>query len=418
MVTHDACNRWGDRRASGRGISWRSRARVHRSLLKWVGLRLKVTGGNQWVTATASRSVQGHSASRSRSGIGYSVGGKALRVTKRADGRIQSTAHILPGLSYTSSTHRGRSSTRTTSNPGRSAGQITASASLRSQQADNIAEFTALITSLHKQPYPPATQPQIPPPIPVDRAALGLALKRQSTTTISWWRISTRRTARKAALASVPSVAAEQDAAAQAAYIERVRQSESEWRSLLVNDPGSVEAALHAAFAHHEFPVATMVFHVGNAAVGLIYPGLDIIPESKPSTTATGRPTVAKRTKTECNTLYAEAISSATIATVRKALAAAPALVEVSIVVARESGSGLEPLYFGRFTSANMVNFLTTQDPLAVITAASSQGLDTRGQTHEIVAITPVGDDELSAILTRTAHVLAQQRASTTAPTD
>jgi hypothetical protein len=337
----------------------------------------------------------------SKRGIGYSVGGKHLRVTKRADGRTQTTAHLAPGLSYSTSTHRAPPR----SHP--SAGRISTATSVRSQQANQIAQFTALITTLHAKPHPPATQPQIPPPIPVDREALAVTLKRQAAVGISWWRVGARRAARKAALASVPAVAAEQEATAQTVHVQRVSESETEWRALMANDPAAVEAALEAAFADHELSVAAMVFEPATAALALVYPDIAVIPESKPATTAGGRPTLAKRTKTERNTLYCEAISSATVATVFKAFAAAPALTEVSVVVARQTGADLEPLYFGRFSAARMANVQPGQDPLSVITAACWQGLTTRGQAHELVPIQPAGDDELSAILTRASHILA-----------
>jgi hypothetical protein len=349
----------------------------------------------------------------SKRGIGYSVGGKHLRVTKRADGRTQTTAHLAPGISYTASSHSGRGARTTTSSHASRprTGLITPAASLRAQQVDKIAEFTALITGLHRRPYPQATEPEISPPMLVDRTALAVALSRQAAAGIPQWRFGARRAARNAALATVPTVAAEQDATAQAAYAQRVGQGQAEWRALLANDPLAVKAALDAAFADDEFSVATMVFAAGTAAIGLVYPGVDLIPESKPSTTAAGRPTLAKRTKTERNALYCEAISSAAIATVLKAHAAAPALTEVSVVVARHGGSGLEALYFGRFGAANMASFVPSQDPLSVMTAASIQGFATRGQAHDLVAITSAGDDELTAILTRTSNELAEHQA-------
>jgi Protein of unknown function (DUF4236) len=346
----------------------------------------------------------------SKRGIGYSVGGKHLRVTKRADGRTQTTAHVAPGLSYTSSSHRSGSAHTTTARRSYStAGQITTAASVRSQQANQIAEFTTRITTLHTKPRPPATERYITAPLPVDRAALAVTLTREATSAIAWWRFGARRAAKRDALAGLPGVAAQQDAAAQAVYAEQVSQSAAEWRALMANDPATVEAALDAAFADHELSVVSMVFEMGTAALALLYPGVDLIPESKPSTTAAGRPTLAKRTKTERNALYWQAISSATIAAVLKALAAAPALTDVSVVVARENGPALEALYLGHFSAARMANVQPDQDPVAVMAAACSQGLQTHGQTHELVSIQPAGDDELSAILTRAAHALAQR---------
>jgi hypothetical protein len=49
----------------------------------------------------------------SKSGVGYSVGGKGYRVTKRADGRIQQTASLPgTGIGYTSSVNSSKRSRR------------------------------------------------------------------------------------------------------------------------------------------------------------------------------------------------------------------------------------------------------------------------------------------------------------------
>src|SRR6266702_1103922 len=97
----------------------------------------------------------------SKSGIGYSVGGKGVRVTKRARGGVQTTLHAPgTGLSYSASTSTGnwkRSKPQLSDNPPASAANTAAVASksrrFRRRASSNTPGF-------ERQPTMPQPTPQ------------------------------------------------------------------------------------------------------------------------------------------------------------------------------------------------------------------------------------------------------------------
>lgn len=92
-----------------------------------------------------------------------------------------------------------------------------------------------------------------------------------------------------------------------------------------LNEPDVAIAALERAFADNEAPAAPIDCEGDRTTVVMEFqPREAIVPERKPARTPTGKPTLKKRTKTEINRLYLEALGSNVLATVKETFAVAP----------------------------------------------------------------------------------------------
>ena len=123
---------------------------------------------------------------------------------------------------------------------------------------------------------------------------------------------------------------------------EAVQATRFGWAALLANDSDAVLEALEAAFADNEAPAAAVNCVGAEVVAVMMAPALDLIPDQTPALTPTGKPTLKRRTQRERNDLYVAHIASNVLATAKEALAAAPALEAVTIlVVRREQAAGL-----------------------------------------------------------------------------
>ncbi len=323
----------------------------------------------------------------SKRGISYSVGGKGARLTKRADGRIQSTAHLAPGLSYTSTTHSHtrKQGAASRQNVGTS---VSGAAQARAQAARTIIEATEFLTTFHHRDYPEATEPVVPPPAPVDQRAVARELSKQAAKDINWWHRFQRRHAKGEALASLPTVVTQREAQAASAHAEDLRAAQAAWNALMANDASAVVEAVTDAFRGYEVQTCALASdNPGHAAIALVYSGIEVIPEQKAGTTGTGRPTLVKRSQTERNTLYMQAMCSMIVDACRKAVAAAPRINELGVAMMRKTPIDIEPLYFGQFPGPSIREFTSTTDPVRAANTFAVEAFRTRGQAHEVVSL-------------------------------
>jgi hypothetical protein len=101
-------------------------------------------------------------------------------------------------------------------------------------------------------------------------------------------------------------------------------QVDRDWQRLQANDPEVTLDALEQAFADNEAPAAAIDCEGDHTTVVMQFVGPEaIIPEKKPARTPTGKQTLKKRTKTEINALYLQALGSNVLATVKEAFAVA-----------------------------------------------------------------------------------------------
>ncbi len=81
----------------------------------------------------------------------------------------------------------------------------------------------------------------------------------------------------------------------------------------------------------------------GRATVVMLFGPVSAMPDQVAAVTPTGRPTLHKRSAADRNALYARALASTVLATVREAYAVAPALLDVRIVVVRRDVDASDP---------------------------------------------------------------------------
>ena len=111
---------------------------------------------------------------------------------------------------------------------------------------------------------------------------------------------------------------------------------DEEWRQLNANDPTITLSIIEQAFADNEAPAAAIDCDGDRTTVVMQFVQPEaIVPERKPAHTPTGKRTLKKRTKTEVNALYLQALGSNVLATVKEAFAVAPGTNVVQMLVVR-----------------------------------------------------------------------------------
>lgn len=334
----------------------------------------------------------------SKRGIGYSLGGKRARITHRADGRSQSTAHIAPGLSYTSTSHKHRTKTRRASSTTKSrvTDTVPSAATQRADLATSIQHHIETITSYHHRAYAEVTGPIVVPPTSVNAVEVSKRMVKDSTRRFKRWEFSKRRKAKAEALSAVPARIAQLEVESTAENTRLVEKAQARWEGLVRNDPSVVQAAIREAFADYEVPTFVTVGQDEKAAICIIYPSLEIIPEQKATTTGAGRLTVAKRSQTERNEVYLEAVSSLVVDASKRALAASPRLDQIGVAVFRATGAskgaatsvGLpEPILYAEFPSADVRTFTALTNALQAVRDHAIEGFQIHGRTHEVESL-------------------------------
>jgi hypothetical protein len=133
------------------------------------------------------------------------------------------------------------------------------------------------------------------------------------------------------------------------------KELDAEWERLEANDPMTTIAVLETAFADNHSPAAPLDCEGDRTTVAMQFPQPDeVVPERKPAITPGGKRTLKKRTKTEANALYLEALGSNVLATAKEAFAAAPGTEVVQMVVIRRETDNrhvgeLAAIYAGEF---------------------------------------------------------------------
>jgi hypothetical protein len=163
-----------------------------------------------------------------------------------------------------------------------------------------------------------------------------------------------------------------------------------DWQKLQANDPAVTLAALEQAFADNEAPATAIDCEGDHTTVVMqfVNPGA-IIPEKKPARTPTGKRTLKKRTKTEINALYLQALGSNVLATVKEAFAVAPGTEVVQLIVVRDeatssSPGGLDVIYLGEFGRSGFAGASGARDPGRSLEMAANAVLNLKGRTEEV----------------------------------
>jgi hypothetical protein len=203
---------------------------------------------------------------------------------------------------------------------------------------------------------------------------------------------------------TVLKVAAEKErrSAARAKDQERL---DNQWDLLNANDPDITLAALEQAFADNQAPAAAIDCDGPRTTVVMQFVTPEaIVPERKPARTPTGKPTLKKRTKTEINALYLQALGSSVLATVKEAFAVAPGTDVVQILVIRQESDKKHAghwaaIYVGEFDRATFAAASGRRDPASSLTVAGDAVLNLKGQTEAVSPIALKDRPDLANVL-------------------
>jgi hypothetical protein len=181
---------------------------------------------------------------------------------------------------------------------------------------------------------------------------------------------------------------------------------DDEWQKLNANDPSVTLSVLEEAFADNEAPAAAIDCDGDRTTVVMQFvPPEAIVPERKPSRTPTGKRTLKKRTKTEINALYLEALGSNVLATVKETFAVAPGTEVVQILVVRRETDKkhvgeLAAIYVGEFDRTVYAGASGARNPRRALELAAESVLNLKGKTEVVSPIDLAGDEDLSSVLT------------------
>jgi hypothetical protein len=199
-------------------------------------------------------------------------------------------------------------------------------------------------------------------------------------------------------------VAAEKDRLAAARAAEQARKDQ-EWERLNANDPNVTLGVLEQAFADNEAPAAAIDCDGPRTTVVMqfVEPNA-IVPERKPARTPTGKPTLKKRTKTEINALYLQALGSNVLATVKEAFAVAPGTNVIQVLVVRREtdkkhAGQLAVIYVGEFDRGSYASASGARDPSRAIAMASEAALNLKGKTEAVSPIDLADRGDLALVL-------------------
>jgi hypothetical protein len=181
--------------------------------------------------------------------------------------------------------------------------------------------------------------------------------------------------------------------------------ADRDWERLKANDPELTLAALEQAFADNEAPAAAIDCDGDHTTVLMQFVAPEaIVPERRPGRTPTGKPTLKKRTKTEINALYLQALGSNVLATVKEAFAVAPGTQVVQLMVIRREtdkrhAGELAAIYLGEFDRAGFAAASGARDPARSLSRAAEAVLNLKGQTAAVSPIDLSGREDLVEVL-------------------
>jgi hypothetical protein len=217
-----------------------------------------------------------------------------------------------------------------------------------------------------------------------------------------WSRLSE---ARARVANELPLKATEEKDRRVAARAEEQEHLDEYWRRLNANDPDVTLAVLEQAFADNEAPGAAIDCDGPRTTVVMQFvPPEAIVPEQKPARTPSGKPTLKKRTKTEINALYQQALGSNVLATVKEAFAVAPGTEVVQMLVVRHEASEaregeLACIYVGEFDRATFASASGSRDPAVALSLSNEAVLNLKGKTEAVSPIVLDGRPDLAKVL-------------------
>jgi HEAT repeat protein len=184
------------------------------------------------------------------------------------------------------------------------------------------------------------------------------------------------------------------------------------WQRLTSNDPATVISALEAGFADNGAAATPIDCEGDKATVTVLYGHPDLIPDRTPALTASGKPTLHKRTKSNRNELYLHSLASNVLATVKEGLAVCPSLGAITVLVVRRDplktgGERLAAVYAATFTRDALAGTSwRTLDLAAALEQPADWCLNLKGQASLVAPLDLSEESDLQGVLEHLAKIL------------
>jgi hypothetical protein len=290
-------------------------------------------------------------------GLRTSIGPRAARVHVGA-GRTTFSTGVGP-VTLSTSAGRSRSGARRPS-AGCYHRQLSASpaAAAKAAEARRLAGIFQQLLDVHRADFPPAQRPLAPPPAEPDAEGIRRRHREAATAGLGFFQRAARRTARE--LADQQAEGEIQALHAQGARVRADHQAQLDawWGDLRRNHPETVIGALAEAFEDNEAAAAPLGVEGDEVALVVLAPPESVVPERMPGTTAAGNLSLRRLPKGERAAHYTQVVLGHVVVTVKEALAVAPGIQGVRVVVLRPAGTDaygrprLDCVVAGRWTRA------------------------------------------------------------------
>jgi len=262
-------------------------------------------------------------------GLRASVGPRAARVHFGAGGPGVSTGAGPVTLYHSVGGGRGRRSGPSRTSIAAYERQVRQAQ--KREQAQELRTAFEHILTIHRQEFAPASPPVAPTSPPVGEEAIRRRFEDEALRGIGRLQRSARATARERAAAAAAWEIQQEKSKREQVRAALQRQLDEQWQRLLANDPDVVAATLTEAFEDNEAFAAAVGVHGDEAAVVVLVPSFDIIPERMPKLTEAGNLSLAKLGKRERNDYYTLLVCGHVLVAVRETLALAPAIGSVRV---------------------------------------------------------------------------------------
>lgn len=199
-----------------------------------------------------------------------------------------------------------------------------------------MADAIGAILDLHRATFPEATAPvATPPQLPTYEQVLARTT-RAATAGIGWFHRRARAEATQRATAAAQAEFAGLQTDAKQRYAEEQQRLAEWWKQLLANEPHHVMWAIQHAFEDNEAAAAPTGVHDATASLVVHVPGVEVLPDRIPGTTAAGNLSLRQTTKSQRADLYKLVVCGYALVTVKEAFAVAPGITEVAIIAVRQ----------------------------------------------------------------------------------
>jgi hypothetical protein len=255
---------------------------------------------------------------------------------------------------------------------------------VRAAEAAQSADRLAQLMAVQRERFADVQRPVIPAPAAVDAGQFIEAEWARRKAEAPWWQRAKRRQLRAEVEQYARSLAADAHSRAQREHQEQQAAADAWWNALHRGEPAVVTAALKAAFSDNLAPVVVVGTTPSAAALTVLLPGMQVLPEKMAHTTPTGKLSSKAWPKTQLNEVYADLLGAHLLATIREAWAVAPSLANLRIIgVRRATEARLEALFDVEVSRADGHWHDDTWGTV-VLSAREQQGLNRFGQSAEV----------------------------------